>query len=90
MKKIKLTESDLTRIVRRVIKEQSMDKPTDDESLFHFLGRYTDLGNEERKWMARIFKSIQNEDVDIDKGIHDFNKKYPNATVPASLILTLL
>ena len=90
MKKvIKLTESDLTRIVKRVINEQSIDKPTDEESLYHFLGRHTDLSDNERQYMARIFNDIQ-DGIDRGKVIRRFIKKYPDAVVPAHLILALL
>lgn len=91
MKKQILTESELTRIVRKIINEQSdMVKPTDDKSLYDFLGRHTDLSNDERKDMARVFKAIQDGSVEKGKGVRDFTKKYPNTVVPASLILALL
>ena len=93
MKKVKLTESDLTRIIKRVINEQSIirgERPTDDESLYHFLKQNTDMGHEEIKFMASVLKAIQSGNVNKDKGIYDFNKKFPNSVIPAHLLLFLL
>ena len=93
MKKVKLTESDLTRIIKRVINEQSIirgERPTDDESLYHFLKQNTDMGHEEIKLMARILKSIQSGNINKDKGIYEFNERFPNSVIPAHLILFLL
>lgn len=91
MKKQILTESELRRIIMKVINEQSdMVKPKDAKSLYDFLGRHTDLGNDERRFIADVYKAIQNGSVEKGKGVNDFTEKYPNAVVPASLILALL
>ncbi len=93
MKKVKLTESELTRIVRKVINEQSIvrgERPTDDESLYRFLKDNTDMSLEEIKFMSRVLKAIQSGNVNKDKGSYDFNKKFPNSVIPSHLLLLLL
>ena len=94
MKKVKLTESDLTRIIKRVINEQSNivrgERPTDDASLYQFLKNNTDMGDEEIKFMARVLKEIQSGNINKDRGIYDFNKKFPNSVIPSHLLLFLL
>ena len=94
MKKVKLTESDLTRIIKRVINEQSNivrgERPTDDASLYQFLKQNTDMGHEEIKFMATVLKAIQSGNVNKNNGIYDFNKRFPNSVIPAHLLLFLL
>lgn len=93
MKKVKLTESDLTRIVRKVINEQSIvrgKRPTDDASLYRFLKNNTDMGDEEIKFMSRVLKEIQSGNINKDRGIYDFHKKFPNSVIPSHLLLFLL
>lgn len=93
MKKVKLTESDLTRIIKRVINEQSIvrgERPTDDGTLYRFLKDNTDMSLEEIKFMSRVLKSIQSGNVNKDKGIYDFNTKFPNSVIPSHLLLFLL
>lgn len=91
MKKVvRLTESDLIKVVQKVINEQQItQKPTDHISLYRLL-KSNGVEEQPARLMGDIFEAILNKKVSVKQGIYDFNKKYPNVTIPASLILTLL
>ena len=91
MKKVlRLSESDFMKVVQKVINEQTiMQKPTDAKSLYKYLEFYG-VEDDAARHMAKIFEEILKDNVSKEKGMRDFNKKYPNVTLPASIVLTLL